>query len=182
LKPLISIIIPAYNDPTGLRDTLNSVVTQTFTRSLYEIIGVDNNSHDNTLNIANEFKKQYPDLIKILVADKVQSSYAARNRGIKSSQGFILAFIDSDMIVDKDYLSKIQKLMQSNNNEYVGCDVEIFMKRKTVAGLYNKIIGFTVEGRIKSKHYAPTCCLIIRRQVIEKIGLFDSRSLSENRY
>ncbi len=176
--PLISIIVPVYNDPEGLNDTLASLINQEFDKDSYEILIVDNGSGDRTLSVANKFRAEYPDLIKVLIEDKIQSSYAARNRGIISSTGEIIAFIDADMTVEPDWLSKIIDTMSGKDIKYAGCNVEMVLKHRSVAGLYNKIIGFKVEERIKSRHFAPTCCLIVKREVIDKTGLFDPRLTS----
>lgn len=177
-EPLISVIIPVHNDPEGLNDTITSIVNQKFNQDSYEIIVVDNDSKDKTLTIANEFKERCPNLIKVFIEDKIQSSYAARNKGINSSTGEIIVFIDADMTVELEWLFKIKQLMSEKDIKYAGCNVEIVQKNKSFAGLYNKITGFKVGGRIKFKHYAPTCCLVIKREIIDKIGLFDYRLIS----
>ena len=176
--PLISVIIPVYNDPGGLTDTLSSIINQQFDKYDYEILVVDNASKDKTLAVANEFREKFPGLIKILIEDKIQGSYSARNMGINSSTGEIIAFIDTDMTVEPDWLSKIKDIMSDKEISYAGCNVEMVLKKKSIAGLYNKIIGFKVDERIKSDHYAPTCCLVIKREVTDKTGLFDYRLVS----
>jgi|GEM_PF-5338265 len=177
-KPLISVIIPVFNDPEGLRDTLISITSQDFDKSAYEIIIIDNVSKDNTLDIANEYKSKYPGLIKIYIEDKVQSSYAARNKGIEYSNSEVLAFIDSDMSVCPDWLARIKSLMFDKEIKYAGCNVKIVLKNKSLVGLYNKILGFKVKNRINNDHYAPTCCLVINKEILSKTGMFDSRFIS----
>lgn len=178
MKPLISIIIPVYNDPKGLRETLTSLINQNNPPS-YEVIVVDNNSKDYTLKIANDFKNKHPELIKILMENNIQSSYAARNRGVLSSKGELIAFIDSDITVDPDWSSRINSAMSDERIKYLGCNVEITLdNNKSIPGLYNKISGFKIAERIREKHYIPTACLVIRKEVIDKIGLFDSRLIS----
>ena len=73
---MISIIIPCYNCEKYLHRAIESVFSQTY--SDYEIILVNNNSTDNTINIINEYKKKYPDIIKVLHENKVGAP-AARN-------------------------------------------------------------------------------------------------------
>jgi glycosyltransferase involved in cell wall biosynthesis len=170
--------MPVYNNPSGLSDTLASLVEQKFNKDNYEIIIVDNNSEDNTLSLAGDYQKKFPKLIKVLIEDKIQGSYAARNRGIKIAKGKIIAFIDADMSVDKDWLWKIEKFMSVPDIEYAGCDVEIIGNDRSFHGLYNRIISFRVEERIKNNHYAPTCCLVIKKSIIDKLGLFDPRLIS----
>jgi len=182
MQPLISVIIPVYNDPEGLSATLTSLINQELDTSSYKIIIVDNGSTDETIDIINDFINRYPDLIEILIEDRIQSSYAARNKGILSSDSKIIAFIDSDMTVDPDWLFKIKDKMSNKKNKYMGCAVEIILNNKTIVGLYNKVLGFRVEKRLNLNHYAPTCCLIIKREILDKTGLFDERLVSSGDY
>jgi len=53
----VSVIVPVYNDPYGLKDTLNSLIVQDFLKQNYEIIISDNGSNNNTLDIVRMFAK-----------------------------------------------------------------------------------------------------------------------------
>jgi len=178
LSSRISVIIPVYNDPDGLRDTLDSLVAQDFPRSDYEVIAVDNGSSDNTLEVAEEFAQAWPGTVVAACEDGVQSSYAARNRGIELSSGEILCFVDADMTVDEDWLTRVAELFATRQPDYVGFRVEITVAEKTTVGLFNKMTGFPVERYVKVHGFAPTCCLAVRRSVFEETGLFDSRLIS----
>jgi glycosyltransferase AglI len=178
MEPLISIIIPVYNDTEGLRDTLNSLVRQKYDKSLYEIIVTDNGSTDDTTNIAKDFINKYPGLVKLVIEDKIQSSYAARNKGIVNSKGDIIAFIDADMTVEDDWLPKISNFMSDKNIKYVGFNVKILLNNKSIIGLFNKETGFKMEKEFYRNHYAGAGCLSIKREIANCIGLFDSRLVS----
>ena len=54
MPPSVSIIIPVYNDPVGLKETLDSLVVQIFPKDQYEVIMVDNGSTDNTSEIGRK--------------------------------------------------------------------------------------------------------------------------------
>ena len=178
----ISVVIPVYNDSKGLTDTLDSLVAQNFPKENFEIIISDNGSSDNTLDRAEMFAKKYPELIHIVVEDNIKSSYAARNKGIKVSKGSIIAFVDTDMSVDKDWLSRIFSSLEKYRADYLACKVEIYLKENSIFGLYDKMTGFPVEQYILNNHFAPTCCLIVRKIVFERVGLFDSKLISSGDY
>lgn len=74
----ISVIIPVYNDPAGLQDTLQSLVIQE-SPGKFEIIVADNGLTDGTVQVAEKYCSRHEGLIKIVVEDNIQSSYAARN-------------------------------------------------------------------------------------------------------
>lgn len=174
----MSVIIPVYNDPKGLKDTLESLVNQDYPENDYEIIVADNGSTDDTLRVIKKFIKMYPYLIKLVEEDSIQSSYAARNKGIKDAKGMIIAFIDADMSVDHDWLTNIYKSLEIHQWDYLACDVEIYYKNKSIYEIYNKITDFPIKSFIYNNHFAPTCCLAVRRSVFKGLGLFDSRLIS----
>ncbi len=178
----ISVIIPVYNDQCGLKDTLDFLVNQDFPKKDFEIIISDNGSSDNTLDTEEMFAKKYPELIRIVIENNIKSSYAARNKGIKASTGSIIAFIDADMTIDKDWLTRIVDSLEKYRVDYLACSVEIYLKIKSAYGLYNKITGFPVESCINDNHFAPTCCLIVRKNVFDEVGLFDLRLVSSGDY
>jgi len=86
----VSVIIPCYNNEPYLGRCLAALFAQTYPRDEYEVIFVDNNSTDRSVEIA----KGFPDLM--ILGEKAQSSYAARNRGVMQASGEILIFTDSD--------------------------------------------------------------------------------------
>ncbi len=174
-NPYISVIIPVYNDPDGIKDTLNSLVNQDYPANNFEIIVADNGSTDDTIDIINEYIDKYPTLVRLVVEDKIQSSYAARNRGIESSRGSVIAFIDADMSVNSDWLTKIDRSFKKHKWDYLACAVDIYLKNKSIYGLYNKITGFPIKNYVNEGHYAPTCCLVVRKALFDELGLFDPR-------
>lgn len=98
-KPAISIVIPAYNEEHFLPSCLESLTKQTFTN--FEVIVVDNNSHDKTSEIAKDFGAR-------VVTEKTQGMIAARQRGFKVSQGDIIARLDADAQANTNWLSIIK--------------------------------------------------------------------------
>ncbi len=103
----ISVIIPVFNAGRYLEQVIESLELQDYDRDRFEIIMVDNNSTDDSTTIIG----RHP-AIKLL-QEPTQGSYAARNLGINSSVGEIIAFTDSDCIPNKDWLSKIEIAMRN---------------------------------------------------------------------
>ncbi|MGB9637557.1 MAG: glycosyltransferase, partial [Microgenomates group bacterium] len=76
-KPLISVVIPAYNEENYIEDCLRSVLAQDFPKKDYEVIVVDNNSTDNTASfVKNNFSEVR------LVQEKRQGVVFARIKGV----------------------------------------------------------------------------------------------------
>ncbi|WP_122088162.1 glycosyltransferase [Halalkalicoccus subterraneus] len=173
--PAASVIVPVYNDPAGLDRTLSALVSQTYPD--YEVLVVDNGSTDDTPAVAADYESAHP-RVTLLVEDDIQGSYAARNRGIEHAHGDVLAFVDADMTVEDDWLSSALRAMDRREAAYMGCRVEIIADRETTVARYNQLSGFPVESYVREHHYAPTCCLLVRRAVIEDVGPFDQTLVS----
>jgi glycosyltransferase involved in cell wall biosynthesis len=177
-KKKISVIIPVFNDPSGLKDTLNSLVKQNFPKDSFEIIVADNGSTDSTLSVIKSFMDRYPKLIRMVTEKDIQSSYAARNKAIKEAKASIISFIDSDMTVETDWLRKAFESLQEKHTDCLVCNLEILNGGDSILALYDKMIAFPIEKYVREKHFTPTGCLIIYKYIFNKIGLFDSNLIS----
>ena len=177
--PFVSVIIPVHNDPDGIRHTLRSLFSQSYPKSRYEIIVVDNHSDDQTLS---EILKIIPafDGHVIVKTETAKGSYAARNKGIRNAKGEILAFVDADMTVGPEWISKGVQCIGAKQADYVGCRVDIVPSGKQVAlwEKYDMAFGFPVKSYMKIDGYAPTACLFLKKSVVDMVGNFDSRLLS----
>src|SRR5450759_1349913 len=111
----ISVIICTYNRANSLADTLLCLTKQSYETVNWELIVVDNNSNDNTKEIISEYSKKLPNLIYKF--EPQQGLSFARNLGIHSAHGAIIAFTDDDVLPEFDWLIQIQ-----NNMEKYNCD------------------------------------------------------------
>jgi len=119
---LISVIVPVYNASLFLEGCISSILSQTY--SNFELILIDDKSTDNSFDICKKRSKMDSRIKVFQNPQKGVSS--ARNFGINKSNGELVAFIDSDDFVDKDYLEALYKNMIENNSDISFC-------------LYNKI-------------------------------------------
>lgn len=173
-EPFVSVIIPVYNDPEGIETTLDSLLDQTYDR--YEIVGVDNNSTDETSDVLKRMSTAHPTLISQCEETTIQSSYAARNTGIQHADGELLLFIDADMWVAEHWIEKMVAAVVSDNYDYLGCNVELVTTdQPTVWERYQQALAFPVESYLEREQFAPTCALAVRREVFEQVGRFDDR-------
>ena len=97
-SPHMSIVIPAYNEGEFIRATLKSILNQTYKN--FELIVVDNNSTDNTAQVAKEYRAR-------VVYEKQKGVAAARQAGFFASKGHIIATTDADAVVPENWLEKI---------------------------------------------------------------------------
>ncbi len=96
---VISVIIATYNAESYIRDCLQSIYMQSYTD--YEVIIVDGQSKDNTLNIINEFTENLHNWV--VISEKDNGLYDAWNKAVKLSNGEWITFIGAD---DQYYNSK----------------------------------------------------------------------------
>ncbi|GAC1679918.1 MAG: hypothetical protein PVS2B2_17930 [Candidatus Acidiferrum sp.] len=99
-KPLVSILIPAYNAREWIEDTVRSAVAQTWKRT--EIIVVDDGSTDSTLAVLEKFKSQGVRVI----TQKNQGAATARNTALSLSQGDYIQYLDADDLLSPDKIAK----------------------------------------------------------------------------
>jgi glycosyltransferase involved in cell wall biosynthesis len=100
MKPLVSILIPAYNAEAWLADTVRSALAQTWPRT--EIIVVDDGSKDGTLAVAKTFSS---DRVKV-VTQPNQGAAAARNQAFSLAQGDYIQWLDADDLLSPDKIAK----------------------------------------------------------------------------
>ena len=95
-QPLVSVIVPTYNSASLLKDCLQSIKDQTYKK--LDIIVVDNNSTDDTKQIASNFTAQ--------VFNKGPERSAQVNFGVTQAKGDYVYKVDSDFILDKDVVQQ----------------------------------------------------------------------------
>lgn len=172
-RDLTSIVVPVFNDPDGLETTVSSLLDQSCEE--YEVVIADNGSTDSTPRVAERFARD--DRVVHVVENDVQSSYAARNAGIEASEGDVIAFLDADMWVERDYVESITSAMRSDDRVYMGCEV-VVVDEGTPTTRFDAATGFPVRKYVEDLRFAPTCCLVVDRCLFEAVGDFDSRVVS----
>ncbi|MDX2214377.1 MAG: glycosyltransferase [Oculatellaceae cyanobacterium bins.114] len=175
--PRVSVIIPIYNGEQDVPPLLDCLNAQTYPRDRVDYLLVDNASRDRTLTLLKEAAEQSATeglILRCLSETKIQSSYAARNTGIKATQSEILAFTDADCRPQANWL---YDLVQPFVDETVG------IVAGEVLALEGNSLLEEYSGRretLSQKHtlahpfypYGQTANLAVRRQAFEKAGLF----------
>ncbi len=114
--PKISVIIPVYNSENYLEKCLDSVINQTLDD--VEIIVVNDGSPDNSQEIIDRYKSNYPSKIKAIYQEN-HGQAAARNNGIQYATGEYIAFVDSDDYLELDAYEKAYSLAKENDSDIV---------------------------------------------------------------
>lgn len=116
-KPLISVIIPIYNNEKYIERCLNSIIENTYQN--LEIICVNDGSTDNSLSVINKYTKKFKRFKIVNQENRGVSS--ARNAGIEIAEGDIVAFVDSDDCVHRQYFELLISCQMQNDYDAVIC-------------------------------------------------------------
>jgi cellulose synthase/poly-beta-1,6-N-acetylglucosamine synthase-like glycosyltransferase len=173
--PFVSVIVPVYNGERNIGNCIKSLLALNYPASNLEIIIVDNNSKDGTRKVIQEFP------VISLVEDRIQSSYAARNTGLKKAKGEIIAFTDSDCIADTDWILKAVECFQDGKVGCVAGRIEGYSPSNYIEE-YMVRNGYLCQDTSTLKHwflpYAQTANAIYRREVLDAIGSFEENWVS----
>lgn len=166
LQPLVSIILPVYNGQKYLSESIESVLNQTYKN--FELIIIDDGSTDRSAEIIKSYESN-----KIHYIFSVNGGTAsARNLGIRSANGSMLAFLDQD---DLWIYSKLQKQVQELSNS---------IGPKVVFGMVQQFLASDLPIEFKNRFrcqqnpipgHMPSAMLIETETFHNKVGFFDLR-------
>lgn len=174
----ISIILPVHNEEKWLDDCLASLLNQNYTN--FEIIIINDASVDNSLKIALEYKKKYPEKIKIITLDKLSGEAKARNKGLLISTGELIIQTDADALFPKNFLKKsIQYFIKDKKLSAIAIgELKIHPKLKGLLANYWKIKRKS-SFLIKSMHKKEIIGFyMFRKKIIDLIGFYDETLIS----
>lgn len=171
----VSIIVPVYNSEKYLKDCLDSLVNQTLQE--IEIIAIDDNSTDNSLNILKEYEIKYPSIVKVFHNEKNLGQSATRNKGIQIAKGEYIGFLDSDDYINYAMYQTMYEGAKAYNNPEVITTGLLFVKDNSY--LENNFEGLNHgNGKIYSVLDNPNFILMQSPSVCNK--LFRRDTLKDN--
>jgi glycosyltransferase involved in cell wall biosynthesis len=181
-KPLVSILIPAYNAEAWISDTLRSAIAQTWEPK--EIIVVDDGSTDRTLAIARQFESEH---LRV-VTHKNQGAAATRNAAFSLSRGDYIQYLDADDLMAPDKIaSQMEALGQSPSKRTLlsgswGNFMFRYYRTKFVpSALWCDLspVEWLIRKMQFNLHMQPATWLV-RRELAEAAGPWDTRLLSDD--
>lgn len=183
--PLVSIVIPAYNEERNIIPTLNSLSNLNYPKNKLEIIVINDGSIDNTKKIVKEFIAKNRALSIKLISKKNEGKGAALNRGLTISKGEFFICLDADSIVTRDALKKILPHFSDDKTAVVlpmlkvDKPKNIWQKMQwleyTVNMFYKRLMS-----RLNCVHVSPGPFSVYRTEVLKSVGGFDENNLTED--
>lgn len=176
MNELISVIIPVYNAEKSLKETIDSLMAQTYQN--FEAIFIDDGSTDASVEVI----KSYDDN-RITVLKQINSGSAtARNNGISAANGDWIAFLDAD---DVWFPEKLMKQYQSVKNGYWSYTDSYFLggvfpENTSTASLSGHFSGDVFLELIK-RNFIGTSTVIVRKIILVECGSFsvDMKALQD---
>lgn len=167
----VSIVTVSFNSEDTIRDTFESVLSQTY--SDLEYIVVDGNSSDETQTIIAGYSKRFENrgIAYKYLSENDKGVFDAMNKGVSLASGDIVGILNSDdILARKDSIAKIVERFESDNCDAVYSDLYIMdyqtmstPNRVFIAGKRNYKLGW----------YPPHPTLYLKKRVYEEYGVFN---------
>ncbi|WP_374441829.1 glycosyltransferase family 2 protein [Epilithonimonas sp.] len=165
-RPLISIITVAYNNKSGLEETIKSVISQTWKD--FEFVIIDGGSNDGS----KELLESYSSEINFWISEPDKGIYNAMNKGIANSNGKYLIFMNSgDRFSSPGILESITPHFNNEDIVYGNAYYELENRKKYEYRIPSRI---TIGSLLKE----PIChqSAFFKKELFEKYGLYDEKN------
>lgn len=178
--PFVSVVVGVRNEERFIEECIESLLKLNYPKDCYEIIIVDGMSTDKTRDLV----QKYP--VRLLLNER-KNVAAARNLGVESSKGDLVAFTDGDCKVDPDWLKVLVYEMRNAPDDVVcvGGPNLIF----ETDPVFGRVVGYAQETFLGSggsaqsknstkKHYVnslPNCNAMYKKFTIKEVGGFDEK-------
>lgn len=145
MEPLVSIIIPVYNAQQTIERCLCSIRNQTFDN--FEVLMVNDGSHDHSMRILEKFASLDP---RFIIIDKSNSGVSdSRNIAMDCACGKYFQFVDADDWIPSDAVESLVNAAEKNNSDMVICDY-----RRVIGHMFTTKGHIDVSGTISKRTYA----------------------------
>lgn len=176
----VSVVIPNYNGEKYIKNCLISLFNQSLRPD--EIIIVDNNSSDKSVEIIEEFKEK----VTLVKLNTNKGFSVAVNEGIKRAKSEFVALLNNDTELDKEWLQQLYLAINKDENIFSCCSKMLRYDNRNIiddVGDEYNILGWatkTGDGKnssdyVEDRYIFSSCAgaAIYRRKIFDEIGLFD---------
>lgn len=181
--PFISVVVPVRNEAAFIGDTLTELLDQRYPADRFEILVADGESTDSTAAIVEEFQTRHAN-VRLLHNGKRWSS-AGRNVGVRQARGEIVLVIDGHCeLANRDHLQEVAAAFARSGADCLGRPQPLDVSQanplqRAIAAARDSRLGHHPDSFIYSREErfvpAHSVAVAYRREVFERIGLFDER-------
>lgn len=185
--PTVSILVPVKNEEKVVGRLLRVLVDMDYPEQKKEIIVIDDDSKDKTVEICRSYVERYPNLIRLVLKPTSNRKASALNYGLRYAKGEIVATFDADNVPEPDALMRAAEYFEDPSTAAVQgriCSINADQNMLTKFISYEEAVRYEVYMRGKDRlglfvDLAGTC-QFIRRSVLETVGGWDEESLCED--
>lgn len=174
--PQVSVVIPIYNGETDLPDLIKCLHDQTYPRNLVDYLLVDNKSTDRTAELIQDAAREAQSLglrILFLSEHNIQGPSAARNTGIRASNGAIVAFTDVDCRPKPNWLLALVQPFANPDIGVVGGAIFALPPQSLLEKYAARRNTLSHLGPYSQEPpFGMTANLAIRKNAFSRVGLF----------
>jgi len=185
--PRFSIIVPTKDEEVVIGRCLNSFLDLDYPADKMEIIVVDGNSADGTCEVCSDFSAKFPGGFKIIKEQVSKGNPAALNLALSYVTGEIVGVFDADSVPERDVLRKVSAYFNDKQVSAVqGRTTSLNAKKNVLTRVASmeEVAWFQalISGREKLKLFVPLngSCQFVRRELLDELGGWDEKSLTED--
>ena len=190
MKPIVSIIIPCYNERPTIHLLLEALYGQTYPHNEMEVVIADGGSNDGTQDAIREWHQQHPDMTIRLIANPAKTIPSALNAAIKASTGDIIIRLDAHSKPRHDYIERAISALNQGRGVNVGgvWDIQPSSEHwiaRSIAAAAGHPVGVG-DARYRYSEQAGFVDTVpfgaFKRKLLDQIGLFDETLLTNEDY
>lgn len=190
--PMVSIMVPAHNESIVIRRTVQALLKFDYPQDKYEIIVINDNSSDDSAEVLGNIQKEYPNrMLTVINTDSVTGGKGksnALNIGFQQAKGSVIAIYDADNTPAPDALRLLVENLMSD--EKLGAVIGKFRTRNRNASILTRFVNietlaYQCMNQAGRYFFFKLCTIpgtnyVIRRSIIEEMGGWDTKALSED--
>lgn len=190
--PMVSVMVPAHNEGLVIAQTVKALMRFTYPLERYEVIVINDNSSDNSAQILEDLQRQYGAERLIVINTDAQTGGKGKsnalNLGLKQAQGSVIAIYDADNTPAADALTLLVENLMAD--EKLGAVIGKFRTRNRNASILTRFVNietlaYQCMNQAGRYFFFKLCTIpgtnfVIRRSILEEIGGWDTKALSED--
>lgn len=190
MPPLVTVVVPCYNESKRIQHLLDALYLQTYPKECIEVVIADGMSTDGTRAVIADWASGHPDLNVRVVDNPRRVIPSALNRAIESANGEIIIRMDGHSAPHPEYVGRAVSALDANMGENVGGIWEIkpdndswIARSIALAAAHPLGVGDALYRHATQPAYVDTVPFgAFKRELWERVGKFDETLLTNEDY
>jgi len=184
--PFVSVVVPVYNEEKNIVDCLSSLIKSAYPINNLEIIVVNDQSTDNTLEVTQSFINKHKDIDIKVITGKHSGKSGALNLGMSKSKHDLILSLDADIMVEKNTITALVQPLAEKDVAATNC-VAVIRKPKNLIEHFQRI-EFFLNNLVRMSFskvfdnsiwfFGAAACY--KKDILKKIGNFKKDTLTED--